>query len=504
MDNILKFLQNMKKSYQNTILIAMVITINYLLGEKIFANDICWIISMGKFIINNGFPITDPLTFHSGLSISVQQWGFDVVCYYVYHLGGIWGINLFVVLVTSCTYIFIYILCIKLSDGNKIVSIIIALFSSVFLFAFSQPRPQIVSQFIFLLTIYFLENLTFRINSYERESTKKIIQKNYKYFLIIPILSLLLINFHAAMWPFFFFLMLPYILEALIHRHYKIKSPIIEIKNAIPYSIILIISFLFGFLNPYSYHNMLYSLVAENQKTLVDITTELHSPNFKDSTGISIFILIMFIFLTYTFYKKGTSRFRYILITIGMLYAGLSSIRSLNYFVMSAMPFLAYYLRNMKLPDFFKIYGKSLQIFLIFIFGMFAIIQNLFYLPSINNRDDIKLKSAVNYIKSDSNLTALRIYNEYETGGFLELNSIKPFIDSRAEVFVKALNKKESILEDYRDVLNGKLYYKSFIKKYKFEFFLVSKGTLLDTYIKEDIAYKLVYSDKYYCIYTQY
>ena len=71
--------------------------------------------------------------------------------------------------------------------------------------------------------------------------------------------------------------------------------------------------------------------------------------------------------------------------------------------------------------------------------------------------------------------------------------SYKPYIDSRAEVFIKKNNKKEDVLDEYYKLLNGDLDMNLFINKYKFDYIIVNSYEKFYDFIKESSDYELVY-----------
>ena len=97
----------------------------------------------------------------------------------------------------------------------------------------------------------------------------------------------------------------------------------------------------------------------------------------------------------------------------------------------------------------------------------------------------------------------MRLYNSYDTGGYIEFSGIKSFIDSRAEVFTMKINRKEDILKDYCDALSGKLYYSDLISKYSLTHLLVMKDDLMDNCLKHDKMFKGVFQDKNYLLYEK-
>ena len=88
-----------------------------------------------------------------------------------------------------------------------------------------------------------------------------------------------------------------------------------------------------------------------------------------------------------------------------------------------------------------------------------------------------------------------------EDGGYAEYCGFKPYMDARAEVFVKKNNGKADVMKEYNRLEDGDIYYKDIFDKYKFTHAILYKKGLLYTYISKDKDYKQVYSDKNRVIY---
>ena len=92
------------------------------------------------------------------------------------------------------------------------------------------------------------------------------------------------------------------------------------------------------------------------------------------------------------------------------------------------------------------------------------------------------------------------MYNSYYTGPYLEYIGIKTYIDSRAELFLKKMNKKDDIFEENYKLRTGHIKIQELIKKYNFTHLLFSKS---DIYLMEDdINYNLEYIDNYTLVYN--
>src|SRR5699024_8154939 len=85
---------------------------------------------------------------------------------------------------------------------NQLVSFFITLGVMYLLKSFICARAQLVTYILFALTILFIEQFM---------ETKK--KRYIVYLIIIPII---IANIHTAVWPFYFILYLPYIVEYII------------------------------------------------------------------------------------------------------------------------------------------------------------------------------------------------------------------------------------------------------------------------------------------------
>ena len=87
------------------------------------------------------------------------------------------------------------------------------------------------------------------------------------------------------------------------------------------------------------------------------------------------------------------------------------------------------------------------------------------------------------------------IYTGYNAGAYIEYQGFKCYIDPRAEIFLKSINKKEDILLEYYDFQMGKIKVKDFIDKYKFDYIIVDDSSnILNIYINEIEEYVQIYN----------
>ena len=102
---------------------------------------------------------------------------------------------------------------------------------------------------------------------------------------------------------------------------------------------------------------------------------------------------------------------------------------------------------------------------------------------------EILQEKTIKYIK---NYNKSKLYNEYDIGGYLIYKDIKPFIDSRADLYVSTI---------FSDNCNMELNNPKIIEKYNFDLFLVSKNSNIYNYLsKRKSIYKTVINDKDYVL----
>jgi len=172
--------------------------------------------------------------------------------------------------------------------------------------------------------------------------------------------------------------------------------------------------------------------------------------------------------------------------------------RNLSLFAICGIPMLAYTFRdftpksNTKTKIRPKLQKILLLLFCVAIIATFSIrlYQTKFY------KDSYVPVSAVEYILDNYNNKEIHLFVGYNWGGYAEFRGLKPFIDARAEVYIKKNNKKADILHDLIALNEGTMHYAKFIQKYRLNVFLLERKDLLETYLAKDPQYTLVYRDK--------
>ena len=189
----------------NILAIFAIVILSIALTPVTFQNDTYYTIAIGKHIAETGtIDMQDPFSWHENLPYTYPHWLYDLGTYGIYQLGENIGIGGFTAIyittiILSCILgIVIYLACLKISN-HHIVSFLITMGIMYLLKAFITARAQLVTFILFALTILFIEQFL---------NTKK---KRYAIGLII--IPILIANLHVAVWPFYFVLYLPYVVQ---------------------------------------------------------------------------------------------------------------------------------------------------------------------------------------------------------------------------------------------------------------------------------------------------
>lgn len=436
-------------------------------------SDIWFLLSYGKKIVTSGFPKYDFLSMHENFSFVMQQWLSALSFYQVYKLLGGVGLFLLVFIINTLIIFFLYKLCMLLSDKKVFSSVITTCIIDILLqIFFIIPRPQIYSLLLFIVTVYILELY---------------LKKNSKSIYLLPLVSLLLINFHASMWLCLFILTMPFIFEFTLLFIKKKDKRIVKLL------LMVLLSFLVGFLNPYGIKNMFYSLTSYGVDIINSEVIEMHSFTTMNPLTFAnyCFIGTFFILLVEIIYRKNKKiEASQLLLILGTTYMALCNFRNISIFYVCALPFLSIYLpfqdeKEEKVP---------IKLYILFI----AMIVLTISMNTYNGNYNLKNTNQkyINYLDKNAN-KEIKLYTGYNDGSYFEFSGYHPYIDGRAEIFLKRNNKKEDILDEYFSVYYGKTDIAKFLEKYDFDYLVVGKDSyFLYNYLKTDKNYQVVVKSK--------
>ena len=184
-------------------LLAIICISIFVIGivERTLQNDTYYTITLGKYILNNGIDMMEHFSWHQSLIYTYPHWLYDVFMYITYNTFGFVGIYGSSIVLGIILGISIYYVLSKTSKNN-LISFFVALLVVYLGRHFITARAQLVTFILFIWTMYFIEMFL---------DTKK---KRYAIGLIL--IPIAIANIHAAVFPFYFILFLPYIGEYII------------------------------------------------------------------------------------------------------------------------------------------------------------------------------------------------------------------------------------------------------------------------------------------------
>lgn len=455
-----------------------------------FDNDLWFILATGRNILNNGISHFDTLSMHSDYVIVTQQWLTSIIYYFTALKFGASGLVILVSLFSLAGIAMLYKYSKYLTKNTTISSLLLIIYIYFFLKGFTTSRPQIISYLILISEMFLTDKF---INT-----------KNKKYLYLLPILSLLEINIHASIWFLQFCFLGVFLLEFI-----KNKS----IRRAL--LITLLLMFVFGLINPYGINAITYVFRSYGINIINENILEMATVTVHHFLGKVLLLTLFIILFISSFYKK--IKLRYLLLLGGTCYLALSHYKSFPYYGMAFVITMSSLLSNINLKEVYlnivnKIKIKTLKNVLIKLstysfkyikLGLLIVTLLLFvesYQVLIKNASfDNPLDTVINKLAIDARRKDVSVYTNFMDGSYLEWRGFKPYLDPRAEVFIKANNKKFELLDEAFS-LNKTSNIKRFVKKYNFDYYIVSpeQDSYLYKYLKNEM------SDKYKQLYRSF
>lgn len=447
-------------------------------------NDSWYVIAEGREIVENGIYYEDQLSMHEGLEVTVQNYGFAAIFYLLFLAFGGVGIYIAMLIANVILCYLIYKICMLLSNKNMNLSLLLMILTDLLLVnsGFIVTRAQMISYAILMLVIYLLE-------LYIRKGKTKTLWW-------IPILSVIQINLHASVWPMMLIVMVVYMLDAR-------KQPKLHYKGykMMPILRVLILAILVGFLNPYGIKMMTYILTSYGIPEANDYINEMAPFSLGSNRDILFYGAIVAVMMLYVFGKNRNIRMRYLILLFGFLALGINTVKGMSYLILVLWFPIAEVYRDARIGRWGtrKIRWMVGSWMGVIVVGT-VLGHIILTVPNVNSDGPFEgMVVAVDYLDlaaGEADKEHLKVYADYNQGGFLEYRGYKPYIDPRMETFLKANNGKDDIFLEYYKLEMGKLNKAEFIKKYDFDYLVVGESDALYDFpeIFTD-KYKMIYED---------
>ena len=537
----------MEKKQKKIVIIFSILIGIFTIGivGKTFQNDTFFNISIGKYILENGIDMKEHFSWIQGLTYTYSHWAFDIIMYLIYNNFGFTGIYISIILFSILINIVLFNLLTK-RGKQPVIAFIITLISAYIIRSCYTARSQIVSFLCFIVEIYCIEKFI--------ETNKK------RYAVLLIVLSIIVANFHAATWPMYLVLFLPYFASAFFNfispknryvllkkryqnklknvpkdskkaRKYEIKvnyyADILEkieppkyekmvrresynIKNLVILFVIICFTGLITpiYDTPYTY--VIKSMFGESNfenNASVDFIMEMQPITPAYSTDLVVFLIILLAFLIFMPTKLKLEQ--------GFLILGLLLMTIISARYVYLLVFLgSYVLMDLIAQCIAKFIPEDMQklenilvskkgiIILSILIILFVLPEFLEIIVEDYVDEELYPVGAVEYIKENLDYKNMRIYNSYNNGSYLMLNEIPVFIDSRLDVYCSEFNDTD-VFYDFTQVSLGKVNYEDVFKKYDFTHILIYNTDIIYNYIKLDHNYKVLYEDENFTLYER-
>lgn len=480
----------------NVLAIFIIMLFCFALTPKTLQNDTYYTIAIGEHIMENGIDMMDPFSWHEDLPYTYPHWAYDVATYLVFQageaigIGGFMAIYIATVLLSISLGIVVYYALRKICK-NDLVSFFITLAIMYLLKNFIAARAQLVTYILFALTILFIENFI---------ATGK---KRYAVGLII--IPIIIANVHAAVWPFYFVLYLPYIVEYILAAfsesqiYYKLvikfnkrklkkmtlknkpqekidamtkkiddwqavmeKAEMKRIKrrehpykiilnkdNNIKYLIIIMIICIFtGFLTPIGTTPYTYLPKTMAGNTMNSISEHLPLTLINDLKTLTVIVLFLLILI----FTDTKIKLRDLFMVGGLLLLAFMSRRQVSMFVLIGGIVFAKLIvalidkydtkgTEQTMKAMTSMAGRIITL-LLGIIVSFMLYRGKPNSPIIDE-SSYPVK-ACDYILENIDISTMRIFNEYNYGSYILYRGIPVFIDSRADLYTPEFNGKKN------------------------------------------------------------
>lgn len=518
---------------------------------KELQNDTFYTIKLGKLILNNGIDMQEHFAWHEGLPYTYPHWLYDIIIYLIFSVAGFNGIYISSIILGIALGIAIYLTNSKLTKNA-----VIPFFTTILVLYmgkdFITARAQLITFTLFILTIYYIERFL---------ETKK---KRYAVgLLIIPIL---IANIHAAVFPFYFILYMPYIGEFFISFFLKkgdlitkllLKSDEIEIKklekkeklnekqtkklellktrveknkvrleekkntkkepykiivednkNVVALMIIMIIAAFTGLLTPIGDTPYTYLIHTMQGNTTGNISEHLPIILYNSKYVLG-YIIIAVCLISFTKVKVKLSDL--------FLLGGLILLTIMSRRQSSMLFFVGILIMNKIVCKLIEMYDKDgineiLKYFTsiigkIIIYSVFVVFM-IFSLKQSKDEEIVSKKSypveATEFIKNNLDVKEIKLFNEYNFGSYLLYNDIPVFIDSRADVYDPQFNEwEDDIFRDFINLTNACNDYEEKFVHYGITHLLIYKNSTLDKVLRLDTNYNELYKDDNFILYQR-
>ena len=432
-------------------------------------DDVFWHMATGRYIIEIGsVPSTDVFGFVTqGQEWMPFEWGWDVITYGLYNIGGYTALSIFRTIVFLAIFAILFWVMQRFKVSFNISILVLGLMAFGTIDRLT-PRPHIMSYLFFAILVWIITDY-------------KYFRHNYKVLFFLPLIFLIWSNMHMGIIAGMFFFGI-YVLYELLLFVFKSKD---AMKKADMVRLLLIAGacVLVMLINPNSYQTYVYAYEHTQMKMLITIN-EWRSPFnelFDGSFVTIIYKIFLFGGILILFYAVKKKDLFIAMLVIGFAIYSVRAVRlTVDYIIFMAVFFALAVDFMIALPDSRKlkdfIYKSPLikGVYAVFLlFCIFKLPDSTLYLDTLKyyritgvgiNSDFIPTQ-LFDFMKTNK-IPELGEHplNHFGTGGYLIWNfpEEKNFIDSR--------NLNDSIYFEYYNIMSMKPGFEQKLKDYGIDY----------------------------------
>lgn len=362
--------------------------------------------------------------------------------------------------------------------GRDIMTSVVLAIIPVLAMVSLTPRPQMIGNilFVWMLGIF---------RAWDKG-------RNPKAVYWLPVVSVLWANFHGGTAPILLVFCVLYLVAGSIPlsagQIQNIKKPLDRLKHLAVASLLSVGAML---LNPYGYKILVYSFLFNNAACKEGVQ-EWQPTTIYSSLAIYLMIIAVLIIVLSPRGRFSLTSLIPLALTGGLT---LLYVRGSAYFGIAMAFFLV---DGMYCGLSEEKQCKKGSLFA----GSFLLTAVFLVIAVISFPVSAKQFEESNFILSDEMVSHIgmgnyaRLYNDYNTGGYLIYKGIPVFIDSRADLY------PEDVLRDGKNLQYWRCDADAVIQKYDFDALLVSKEDFIFRYLKLSGKYDSVFEDTRHALFV--
>lgn len=442
---------------------AFLFTVSLTLGQK-FDYDIWFHYRAGKYFFDNGVAPTVPIDSWYAMSQNIywvsHEWLFGVMVYVLMNISP-YLVNILPTFMLSGIVALVAYYNRKLFVENPPVAFLSIMVLSMVIKMGNTPRPHL---FAYLFTF-----LLFVILRKDAENKGNIV------YWLMP-LTVVWVNMHGGSYILLFVFLAFSILTSLFDFELgKITFTKAPAKHQIKRLIVFVVSFALVGLNAHGSRMYIYPLTNFADNLMQSNISEWGAPDLKVAWQIWIYVAAA-LYVCALIATRKKIKVIDMITGFAYLYLTLRSIRFAPQMAIIGVMVIGQYADSL---DFVKPFANRL---LLLFASMMLFISSISVIPEASiylSREPFSYHNfpSDEMIELIKEIAPERLYNPYDAGGYLTYRGVMVFVDGRADIYTY------HNLADALSLNRGSSAYMDYIRKYDFDYMLVFKGSVLDTYL---------------------